>query len=165
MTEAAICREICRALRLVCVLAATTLLAAPALACTSFLLKAADGSRVYGRTLEFGFPLESQAVVIPRRFVSHATGADGKSAWSWKSRYAIAGMNAFGLPVVVDGVNEKGLAGGILYFPGFASYADPAQADPAHALAPWELLSWALGNFASVAEVRAALAPRSRSSA
>jgi choloylglycine hydrolase len=95
---------------------------------------------------------------VPRHFVSHATGADGKSAWSWKSRYAIAGMNAFGLPVVVDGVNEKGLAGGILYFPGFASYADPAQADPAHALAPWELLSFALGNFASVAEVRAALA-------
>ncbi|MBY6241033.1 choloylglycine hydrolase family protein [Methylosinus sp. Sm6] len=130
----------------------------PASACTSFLLKAADGSRVYGRTLEFGFPLESQAVVMPRHFASHATGANGKSSWSWTSRYAIAGMNAFGLPILVDGVNEKGLAGGILYFPGFAAYADSARADPGHSLAPWELLTWALGNFASVAEVRAALA-------
>jgi len=142
-------------------------LAPPAGACTSFLLKAADGSRVYGRTLEFGFPLESEAIVIPRHYAARATGPDGKPTWSWKSRYAIAGLNAFGLPVVVDGLNEKGLAGGILYFPGFAGYADPETADPKmgdpkttdprHALAPWDFLTWALGNFASVAELRAAL--------
>ena len=34
--------------------------------CTSFLLKAADGSPVYGRTMEFGFKLQSDAIVIPR---------------------------------------------------------------------------------------------------
>jgi choloylglycine hydrolase len=130
---------------------------APARACTSFLLKAVDGSPVYGRTLEFGFPLESEAIVIPRHYAARATGPDGKPGWGWKSRYAIAGLNAFGLPVVVDGLNEKGLAGGILYFPGFADYADPKTADPGHALAPWDFLTWALGNFASVAELRAAL--------
>jgi penicillin V acylase-like amidase (Ntn superfamily) len=34
-------------------------------ACTSFLLKAADGSPVYDRTMEFGFKLQSDAIVIP----------------------------------------------------------------------------------------------------
>ncbi|CAN2534866.1 putative+protein+YxeI [Methylocapsa aurea] len=140
---------------------------APAAACTSFLLKSADGSPVYGRTLEFGFPLESEAIVIPRHYAARATGPEGKPGWGWKSRYAIAGLNAFGLPVVVDGLNEKGLAGGILYFPGVAGYArsdsshpdsaDTDSADQRHALAPWDFLTWALGNFASVAEVRAAL--------
>lgn len=137
---------------------AALLALSPAAACTSFRLKAADGSYVYGRTLEFGFPLESEAIVIPRHFAFHATGAGGKSAWSWKSRYAIAGLNAFGLPVVVDGLNEKGLTGGVLYFPGFASYAKPETVDASHALAPWDFLTWALANFASVAELREALA-------
>ena len=141
---------------------ALALALAPAGACTSFLLKAADGSPVYGRTLEFGFPLESEAIVIPRHYAARATGPEGKPGWGWKSRYAIAGLNAFGLPVVVDGLNEKGLAGGILYFPGFAGYADPNSADlnsddHRHALAPWDFLTWALGNFASVDELRAAL--------
>jgi choloylglycine hydrolase len=143
--------------RLAAAALAMLLALSPAVACTSFLLKAADGSRVYGRTLEFGFPLESQAIVIPRHVSARATGPDGKPGRSWKSRYAMAGMNAFGLPIVVDGVNEKGLSGGILYFPGFAAYADAKTADPAHALAPWDFLTWALGNFASVAELRAAL--------
>jgi choloylglycine hydrolase len=139
---------------------AAALLAAllsPAAACTSFLLKAADASRVYGRTLEFGFPLESEAIVIPRRFAPKGAGPEGRSAAPWKTRYAIVGMNAFSLPVVVDGLNEKGLAGGILYFPGFAEYAKPGKSEAAHALAPWEFLTYALGNFASVAELREAL--------
>ena len=55
-------------------------------------------------------------------------------------------------------MNEKGLAGGILYFPGYAGYANAAATDPAKALAPWEFLTWALTSFASVAEVKAALA-------
>lgn len=126
-------------------------------ACTSFLLKAADGSPVYGRTMEFGFKLQSDAIVIPRQFAFTATGPGGKPGLTWKTRYGVVGLNAFGAPIVTDGLNEKGLAGGILYFPEYAGYADPAKADPAHALAPWEFLTWALTNFATVAEVRAAM--------
>lgn len=113
-------------------------------ACTSFLLKAADGSPVYGRTMEFGFKLQSDAIVIPRQFAFTATGPGGKPGLTWKTRYGVVGLNAFGAPIVTDGLNEKGLAGGILYFPEYAGYADPAKADPAHALAPWEFLTWAL---------------------
>lgn len=147
------------ALRRVVALAVTGVLAfAPmAEACTSFLLKATDGSPVYGRTMEFGFKLQSDAIVIPRGYALMATGPGGKPGLTWKTRYGVVGLNAFGVPVVTDGLNEKGMAGGILYFPGYAGYADPTKTDPAHALAPWDFLTWALTNFATVAEVRTAL--------
>ena len=125
--------------------------------CTSFLLKAADGSPVYGRTMEFGFKLQSDAIVIPRGYALMATGPGGKLGLTWKTRYGMVGLNAFGASAVADGLNEKGLAGGVLYFPGYAGYADSAKTDPTRALAPWDFLTWALTNFATVAEVRAAL--------
>ena len=129
-----------------------------ALACTSFLLRTLDGGAVYGRTMEFGFHLTSQAVVIPRKFGFTGTGPGGKPGKVWAAKYGAVGMNAFGLPVLTDGMNEKGLAGGILYFPDYAGYADPAKADPASSMAPWEFLTWALTSFATVAEVKAAVA-------
>ena len=130
----------------------------PAQACTSFLLRTSDGGVVYGRTMEFGFQLTSEAIVLPRQFAFTATGPGGKPGLVWSSKYGAVGLNAFGLPILTDGMNEKGLAGGILYFPGYADYADAAKSDPAKALAPWEFLTWALTSFASVAEVKAAIA-------
>lgn len=127
-------------------------------ACTSFLLRTSDGGVVYGRTMEFGFQLASEAIVLPRQFAFSATGPGGKPGLVWSSKYGAVGLNAFGLPVLTDGMNEKGLAGGILYFPGYAGYANPVATDPAKALAPWEFLTWALTSFATVAEVKAALA-------
>jgi choloylglycine hydrolase len=132
-------------------------IAQPALACTSFLLRTSDGSAVYGRTMEFGFNLESNVLVIPRQYAMNSTGPDGKPALSWKGKYATVGMNALGITALTDGLNEKGLAGGVLYFPGFAGYADPAKTSSAKSLAPWDFLTWALTNFATVAEVKAAL--------
>ncbi len=138
--------------------AAVAICSAPlAQACTSFLLRTSDGGAVYGRTMEFGFLIDSQAIVVPRRFALHGTGPDGKPGLAWNAKYGAVGLNAYGLNVFTDGMNEKGLAGGILLFPGYAGYADPAKADAAKALAPWEFLTWALTSFATVQEVKAAL--------
>jgi choloylglycine hydrolase len=139
-------------------LASSLAFAHSAHACTSFLLRTSDGGAVYGRTMEFGFRLTSDAIVVPRQLGFAAAGPGGKPGLVWKSIYAAVGLNAFGLPVLTDGMNEKGLAGGILYFPGYAGYADPAKTDPAKALAPWDFLIWALTSFATVAEVKVALA-------
>ncbi|BBF93660.1 choloylglycine hydrolase family protein [Blastochloris tepida] len=131
----------------------------PAGACTSFVIPTTDGGVIYGRTMEMGFLLKSAAIVVPRNFAFTATGPDGKpGAMTWTSKYAAVGLNAFGMPVLVDGLNEKGLAGGALYFPDYVGYADPAKANPKHSLAQWDFLTWALTSFASVAEVKAALA-------
>lgn len=129
----------------------------PVLACTSILLKAADGSPVYGRTMEFAFPLSSDAIVIPRQHAFTATGPNGQQGLTWKGTYAATGLNAYGWPILVDGINERGLAGGILYFPNYAEYTDPAKAKASQSMAPWEFLTWALTNFATVAEVKAAI--------
>lgn len=139
-------------------LAAAAATATTSLACTSLLIPTSDGGYVYGRTMEFGFELKSEAIVVPRQFACKGTGPDGQpSGKTWSTKYAATGMNAFGLPVIIDGVNEKGLAGGILYFPGYAEYTEPAKADAAKTVAPWEFLTWALTNFATVDEVKAAL--------
>lgn len=49
----------------------------PAQACTSFVLKGSDGGRVYGRTMECGQPLNSQAVLIQRGTPLPGNGPDG----------------------------------------------------------------------------------------
>ncbi|MDR0253204.1 MAG: choloylglycine hydrolase family protein [Brucellaceae bacterium] len=128
-----------------------------AAACTSFLLPTTDGSGIYARTMEFGIELKSNALVIPRHFTLHTTGADGKPGKKWKGKYAAIGMNALGETTLVDGMNEKGLAGGVLYFPECAGYADGSKTDKEKSLAPWDVLSWILTNFATVEEVKTAI--------
>jgi choloylglycine hydrolase len=129
----------------------------PVFACTSFQLIAKDGSKVYARTMEFQFPLGSELVVLPRQSKFLATGPNNKNGASWTSKYAVVGLNGFGKPLIIDGMNEKGMAGGILYFPDHAIYSNPNAVDPEKAMAPWEFMSWALMNFATVAEVKKAL--------
>ena len=147
--------------RLTAGLAAATLLAAsavaPAAACTGILLTAADGSVIHARTLEFGIDLQSEILVIPRGLTRTGETPDGKPGLTWTSKYASTGMNAVGKPILVDGLNERGLAIGLFYFPGSATYMPYTPADAPRTLAAWQLGSYILENFATVAEARAGL--------
>jgi choloylglycine hydrolase len=128
-------------------------------ACTSFLLKGSDGGYVYGRTMEFGLPLSSQLTTIPRAYAHQGIGVDGKygSGLNWNAKYAVAGMNALGLPELVDGMNEKGLIGGVLNFPNSAVYPAVSQAESASSINSVQVLTYVLTNFANVDEVKAGL--------
>ena len=128
----------------------------PGKACTSFLLKAGDGGYVYGRTLEFGIDLKSTATLIPRGFAYQAVGASGQPATglAWKTKFAAVGVNGLDLPILIDGFNEKGLGGGLLYAPNTALYQDVASADSKGSIASYEMLNYALTNFATVDEAR-----------
>lgn len=139
-------------------LAGLMALTAPAQACTSIFLNAADGTPVYGRTMEYAIAIQPDVVVIPRDYKYVGTRPGGMQGINWTSRYAIVGVMSFGEPFVADGMNEKGLAGGGLYLPGYVGYASPKGADPQESLAPWEFLTWALTNFATVQEVKSAVA-------
>lgn len=144
--------------RLLAVTAAASLgLAPPVVACTSFLLPTSDGASVYGRTMEFGFELDSEVVVLPRDYTFTSEVPDGKGL-EWQGKYGVVGLDALQQPIVADGMNEKGLTGGILYFPGYAEYSELDAAAPNTALAPWEVLTWALTSFATVDEVKSAVA-------
>lgn len=125
--------------------------------CTGIRLSASDNSVIHARTMEFAVDVESNVIVSPRGFARKGTTLDGKAGLAWKTKYANVGANALGMPIVVDGLNEMGLAIGLFYFPGYAGYMayDPAKADKT--LAPWELGSWILDNCASVSQVRRAI--------
>ena len=128
-------------------------------ACTSFLLDAADGGKIYGRTMEFGLDLQSQLIVVPRKLALTGTGPDGSagSGLAWTTKYGVAGANGIGLPIVVDGINEAGLAGGLLYLPNVAVYQDVPPGEARKSVASYELLLYVLTNFATVAEAKAGI--------
>jgi len=149
--------------RLSFAIAALAALALPvqgALACTSFILRAQDGGIVYARTMEFALPLHSRVIVVPRNLALTGTGPDGQAGTglAWRSKYGVVGMDGIGLPIVVDGMNEAGLAGGALYLPGYAEYQAVPPGQERSSVASYELLLYLLTSFATVAEAKAGLA-------
>ena len=92
--------------------------------------------------------------MVPRGTAYVGSAPGGKPGLRWSTKlYAMAGAgNAFGLPLIVDGLNEKGLAVGIFYFPGYAKYQAVADSEADRALAPHELATYLLGTCASVGE-------------
>ncbi len=137
--------------------AALILSTTPGFACTGISLKAGDGAAIRGRTLEFGFPLQSNVLVVPAGKEFSGTLPDGGKGLTYTSRYAFAGANALNMPVIIDGVNDQGLSVGLFYFPGYAKYAEATAQNRSRALAPYEFGAWALANFATVDEVREAV--------
>ena len=139
--------------------AVMTVAAQQADACTSLVLNGNDGGRVYGRTMEFGIPLHSQVMKMPRGYANQGIGPDGTAGKGkgWNSKYAVIGANVFGLPFYVDGLNEAGLAGGLLNAPNTALYQDVPAGQEGNSIAPQQLLTYVLTNFATVEEVRQAL--------
>ncbi len=134
---------------------AALFLAQPAQACTGLRLTAEDGAVVPGRTLEFGFDLQSNVVVIPKGTKFTGSTPGGGTGLSYTTKYGMLGANAVGLPDIVDGINDQGLYVGLFYFPDYAAYADPSAENAARAMAPYEYGNWLLGNFANVDEVKA----------
>ena len=59
------------------------------------------------------------------------------------------------MPVIIDGLNERGLAIGLFYFPITAKYQAYSPNNADRTLAPWDFGSYILENFAAVDEVRA----------
>jgi choloylglycine hydrolase len=127
-------------------------------ACTCFVLKAADGAAVYGRTMEWGaFDLNSRVVIIPREQEMFGHLPDGKTGLRWKAKYGVVALDALEKDILTDGMNESGLVVGVLYHPGFAQYQeyDPGQRD--RTMGATDLAANILTQFASVDEVRRAL--------
>ena len=130
-------------------------------ACTGIRLTAKDGAVVYGRTMEWGtFDLNSRVVIFPRgqQFTGHTP--DHKPGLTWRAQYGFVGMDgpALGEGMVLDGMNEKGLAVGAFYLPGFAEYQpyDPAKASAS--MGPGDVIAYLLSTCATVEDAKSALA-------
>jgi len=105
--------------------------------------------------MEFAIDIHSDVIMIPRGFARTGTTPDGKEGLKWQAKYASVGANGVGLPVLFDGLNEKGQAAGTFYFPTSAGYMPHTAADAGKTIAQWEVGSWILENFANVEEVKA----------
>lgn len=124
----------------------------PVDACTGITVRPKDGSVIFARTMEFAQDVRSNAIVVPRGRDFHGSNPDGSPGLRWRTKFGAVGMNACGLPVFADGMNEKGLHVGLFYFPGYAGYQAVGEQDRGRALAPQELSGFLLGTCASVEE-------------
>jgi len=146
--------------RLTILITIALMISASTLACTSYITKTTDGYAFYTRTMEFG----STAVFNSMRIIPAGTKFAGSlpdgsfNGMKWANKYAYVGM-MFNteMPVVADGMNEKGLSGGMLLFPGYGVYQEYQPNSAAKTIAHWDVLDWILGSFSSLQEVRNAI--------
>lgn len=127
-------------------------------ACTGIRLSAEDGSVVYGRTMEWGtFDLNSRVAVVPRGYAFTGLTPDGNNGKRWKSKYGFVAIDMVGKDAFADGMNEKGLAAGLFYHPGYARYADYDKSKASNTITAVDLMSYILSQFSTTDEVRHAL--------
>ncbi|WP_216031678.1 linear amide C-N hydrolase [Paracoccus marinaquae] len=129
-----------------------------ALACTGIILRADDGAVVQGRTMEFGFDIQSDIIAVPAGTnIEMLVLNKDVTGFSFEAKYGFAGANGLDMPIVFDGMNTEGLYFGAFYFAGPAVFADLTEENRDQAVSSDELGNWILGQFATVAEVREAL--------
>lgn len=121
--------------------------------CTCFTWETKDNRHLLGRTYDQCGNLQGNSIaVVPRNYPLRLE-IDENSQQYVRSRYAFAGMAIMGLesPVMVDGINEAGVMGGLLNYPGYAAY-DQVR-DSAHMnIHPAFLTGYLLSQCANVEE-------------
>lgn len=122
-------------------------------ACTGLKLTAKDGTTVHGRTLEFGITVDTSVAFIPRGYAFTAITPKGEGK-AYTSKYAALGAISYSNLLLLDGINEKGLAVGTFYFPGFAGYTPTTAENQKNSLSQFDFPNWILTQFGSLDEVR-----------
>lgn len=132
------------------------LLAAPAMACTDFIVKAKDGTIVGGRSMDFAVDDQAKVTVYPRGKLWTSEAPGKKQGMQWQQRHGFVAFSVLGLEASTDGMNEKGLSAKVLWLPSVGYQAVP-KGSAAKALDVTMVPDWILGRFETVAEVKAAL--------
>lgn len=124
-------------------------------ACMWFTLGATDGSWIVARTMEFGVPFKWQMVITPRGMQFSSPAPNDKPGLAWKTKYGYVGYYSTGPEgAVSEGMNEKGLTFGALWFEPNTKYQDISPGEENKALALTYFGPWVLGNFENVDEVK-----------
>jgi len=122
--------------------------------CTGLTLSTKDGKHFFGRNLDVPASYGQAVHIIPRNFdwTNVVTGEKLTSKYACISMAIVVDNH----PLLFDGVNEKGLAGGGLNFTHFAKFSEEAVPGKTNISAA-DFLYWALGNFSDLTELREAL--------
>lgn len=128
-------------------------------ACTALLFRDAGGGAYAGRTMELSMELPYVVASVPKGH-QFSSVVDGHDPFKFQTKY---GVFAIAVPngsvddlKIVEGLNEEGLTFSVLAFAGASGPADNAAKTKAM-LAAIDLGAWVLGQFATAAEVKAAL--------
>lgn len=147
--------------RLTTIMTATTLSilgAVKAPACTGLTLRAADGSIVAARTVEWaGSTYESQAVAVPRDYAQQSYTHQGQNGMTFKARYGYVGLSTALPQFIVDGLNEEGLCAELFFFPGSGSYPELDETKLDRTIGDMQLVSFLLGECKNIGEVKEAM--------
>jgi len=122
-------------------------------ACTGIEIQSADGAVMYARTLEFGVPLKSNVMFIPKDQEWTSPAPDNKKGMTWKNTYAFLGPSAMNKRLFIGGINEKGLYIGVFWFPNMAEYAKPSGTDTSRMVAPADIAPLILGTCGTLKDV------------
>ena len=122
---------------------ALVLIATPALPCSTLLI-ARNGDVVFGRN--YDFEIGEGLVLVNARGLIKTSYAGTRS---WISRYGSITFNQFGREFPMDGMNEAGLAIGLMWLDG--SVYPAADERPAFGVLEW--IQYQLDNYGTVAEV------------
>ncbi|KAF0687070.1 Aste57867_21151 [Aphanomyces stellatus] len=127
--------------------------------CTDFLLNTTSNQVVSARTMDFFIDLASIVEIVPRQtLVQEPPVIDCPSCpdYGWRTIYGFVGLNTFGMNVAADGLNERGLSAAYLYLEG-SQYPTPNTTDDTRPIVS-SIVTYILGTFASVDDVKAGLA-------
>ncbi len=126
--------------------------------CTSFRVKATDGTVVAGRTMEFPNDMGTRITALPIGYQGTGIGVDDRPGKTWTAEYGFVGMDVFGhTDMFTDGMNQAGLYAGLLYMPGFCDYTPADGADPESLMSIVNVVAYLLGTCGTVAEATAAM--------
>jgi choloylglycine hydrolase len=129
-------------------------------ACTAVDIVAADGSVVAGRTMEWAFDMQWTLVSLPKgtSLTMTATPALKLPPVTVSSKYAVVGVKPGIIPgdTLLEGQNSAGLGMSGNFLPGFTEYQTVTPQDKGY-VSILGFGAWALGQFATVNELRQAL--------
>ncbi|MDD4188104.1 MAG: choloylglycine hydrolase family protein [Bacilli bacterium] len=121
--------------------------------CTAMFLQSKSKEAFFGRTMDFSYEISPEVYVVPKDYEWLSL----KSNLKIKNKYRFIGTGQdTGNILFADGANEKGLGVATLYFSEYAYYDEEIKTDKV-SIAHIELVSYLLGNCASVEEVIKAL--------
>lgn len=131
----------------------------PVFSCTGISLTARDNSRIVARTIEWGgSALNSQYVVVPRGYKQYSYVPEAnQSGMEFTAKYGYVGLAVEQEEFVAEGLNEAGLSAGLFYFPGYGKYEEYNASLRSSSIADLQLVSWLLGSFTTVDEVKEAV--------
>ena len=130
----------------------------PSFACTGISLKSGDGAAIRGRTLEFGFPMQSKVLVIPAGKEFSGTLPDGgKRPHLYQPLRHRRRQRARPARHSRRASTIRASRSACFISRATPKYTPSPTRIPSRAIAPHEFGLWALANFATVDEVREAV--------